>query len=379
MAAGSSSLPAGWTTGAGAVLHQGEVGSVDRHPAAGQRVEAVSADEHPLLFIVLQGLGRAVLVRDALDERQHIGLLHRPPAELRNQGVLGRQAHERRPENGVVPRGENRDRAAAAFQREADLGPQALADPVLLHGDDLFRPSGQPVAMQEQVLGVAGDPEEPLPQLFLAHRLAAAPAHPGLHLLVGEHGLAGVAPVHVGLLAKGQAFLKHLQKEPLLPPVVLRPARGDFPFPVVAEAHPFELGAHVGDVGVGPPGRVGPVGNGGVLGWHPEGVPAHGVQHVETAHPLVARHHIADGVVAHVAHVNVAGRIRKHLQQVILGPVRVLFDPEQALGFPLVLPLALDDVRVVPFLHAMPSSSPSGKRCRGKRGDARECRCFWGC
>jgi len=46
----------------------------------------------------------------------------------------------------------------------------------------------------------------------------------------------------------------------------------------------------------------------------PKASQPHGVQNVEAAHALYAGHHIADGVIAHVAHVHGAGGIRQHLE-----------------------------------------------------------------
>ena len=337
--------------GSRAVGHQRKIGGVDGHPAAIHGVEAEGAGENALLFVALQGLVGAVLAGDPLDKCQDLGLLGFALAQLRHQGVLRRQAHEGRPAHGVLTRGEDRDEPLPVLERETDLRAGAAADPVLLHGNDFFGPPGQLVAVYQQVLGVARDPEEPLRELFLAHRLAAAPAGSGLHLLVGEHRLAGIAPVDVGLLAEGQPLFVHLQEQPLLPTVVLRPAGGDLPLPVVAEPQALELGAHVGDVGIRPLRRVGLVGDGGIFSRHAEGVPSHGVQHVEPAHALVACHHVADGVIAHVAHVDVPGGIGEHLQQVILGAAFVLGDPEQVLGLPPGLPLTLDHLRLVLFFH----------------------------
>ena len=56
-----------------------------------------------------------------------------------------------------------------------------------------------------------------------------------------------------------------------------------------------------------------------VLGRQAEGVPAERMQHVVAAHPLGARHHVADDVVADVADVRVPGRVREHLEAVVLG------------------------------------------------------------
>ena len=66
--------------------------------------------------------------------------------------------------------------------------------------------------------------------------------------------------------------------------------------------------AHVGDVLPRPLRRRHAVGDGGVLGRQAEGVPAHRLQHVVALHAHVARQHVADGVVAHVAHVQPARR-----------------------------------------------------------------------
>ena len=54
-----------------------------------------------------------------------------------------------------------------------------------------------------------------------------------------------------------------------------------------------------------PDARMDVVFDGGVFGGQAEGVPPHGVHDVEPLHALEARHHVADGVVAHMAHVQV--------------------------------------------------------------------------
>src|SRR5439155_9816270 len=97
----------------------------------------------------------------------------------------------------------------------------AFADPVSLHGGD---PLG-PAALDERLdaiqegLGVLRDREGPLRHLAtLDHRLAA-PALPVLDLLIGEHGQAARAPVHLALAAVDQALLVEAAEEPLVPAV----------------------------------------------------------------------------------------------------------------------------------------------------------------
>src|ERR1035438_380089 len=100
------------------------------------------------------------------------------------------------------------------------------------------------------------------------------------HLLVAQHRGALRAPVHLALLAINQPVLIHPQKKPLVPSVVVGQAGGHFFRPVVAQAQAFHLPLHGGNVALRPLARGGIVFQRGILGRQPEGVPAHGVQHV---------------------------------------------------------------------------------------------------
>ncbi len=84
--------------------------------------------------------------------------------------------------------------------------------------------------------------------------------------------------------------------------------------------------------------------DGGVFRRQAEGIPTHRMKNIKTAHALVARHHIADGIVAHVAHVNAPGGIGKHFEDVILGLGRVFGDVERLLLGPELLPLLFDRI-----------------------------------
>jgi len=240
--------------------------------------------------------------------------------------------------------------------------PKTLSDPVFLHGGHLFGPSRKGVAVDQKVFGVIGDAEKPLPEFLLTNNFAAAPAGAGFHLFVGQNRLTVVAPVDKGFLPIDHILFEHFQKKPLLPSIILGPAGGDFPIPVIGKSHSFELTAHIIDVFIGPSGRMGVVGNRGILRRHAEGVPTHGMQHVKSVHSLIAGHHVADGVVADVAHVNFARRIRKHLQYVVFFLFRVFSYPEQAFFIPDSLPLGLNHFRIVSFLHRFsPPGAVDGK------------------
>jgi hypothetical protein len=73
---------------------------------------------------------------------------------------------------------------------------------------------------------------------------------------------------------------------------------------------------HVGDVFVGPLGGRYVVLHRGVFRRHAEGVPTHGLQDILALHALVTGKHVADGVVAHMPHVQLAAGIGKHRQAI---------------------------------------------------------------
>ena len=84
-----------------------------------------------------------------------------------------------------------RDRQVVpALDGKVELGPLGPPDPVALHR---LGPLGPLEAVEglEELVGVAGDAEEPLLQVALDDDVAGALAGAvGQHLLVGQHGLA---------------------------------------------------------------------------------------------------------------------------------------------------------------------------------------------
>lgn len=210
------------------------------------------------------------------------------------------------------------DRRAELRRLEIELQALAAADPVVLHRLDALRPALELVEVLQQDIGVIRDLEEPLREVLLVDLVVAAPALAVDDLLIREDRAAGVAPIDRCLLLVGEAALVEELEEPLRPLVVRGVARLDLAVPVVGEAELLLLLLHVLDVAVRPVGRLDTVLDGRVLSRHAEGVEAHRMQDVEALHRLVARHDITDGVVAHVAHVQVARRIREHLECVVL-------------------------------------------------------------
>ncbi len=184
--------------------------------------------------------------------------------------------------------------------------------------------------------------------------------------------MAGGAPVLRSLFAVDQALFQQAQKEHLFPAIVFRAAGGDFARPVIGIAQPLQLGAHIVDIGVSPLGRVHMMLDGRVFSGQAEGVPTHGVQHVEALHAFAARHHVAYGIVAHMTHVYVARWIGKHLQYIIFGLVALVRDGEGFLLTPAGLPFFFDSLRIIAFLrHVRTPWADYGLAARATGGTSR--------
>src|SRR5262249_25210360 len=104
---------------------------------------------------------------------------------------------------------------------------------------------------------------------------------------------------------------------------------------------------HAADVVGRPARRVDAALDGGVLGRQPERVPPHGMEHGIALHATLARDDVADRVVAHVSHVDVARWIREHLEHVAGGPPGRGARGELPLVGPASLPLRLARRRIV--------------------------------
>src|SRR5882762_1282657 len=259
--------------------------------------------------------------------------------------------------DGVDARGENLDGLDAGNigYRESDTCANGFADPIALHGDDAIGPSAfKFFQIFKELIGVMSGLEEPLLDFAgLDEGVFVAPAVAAVDdLLVGQHGAALGTPVDATLFAIGEAALEHAQKKPLIPTIVLRIAGGDFAAPVVAETEATENALKFVNVVASPGERMSVVLDGGVFCGQAESVPTHRVQDVEAAHALYASHHVADSVIAHVAHVHGAGGVGQHLEGVIFWFCGIYLSLEDARLGPAVLPFGFDFLWVV-FGHAI--------------------------
>ena len=196
------------------------------------------------------------------------------------------------------------------------------ADPVPLHREHAVGPVLEVVHLVEQRIGVVGDPEVPLRQDLRLDLGPAALAAAVDDLLVGEHRLVVRAPLDRRLLAVGETLLVEAEEEPLRPAVVGRIGGGDLAAPVDRPAHPVHLLPDVDDVALGDDARMAAFLDRGILCREPECVVAHRTQHLHPLAPAQMGDHVPDRVIERVPHVEIAGRVRQHLDDVRLAADR---------------------------------------------------------
>ena len=341
--------------GAGAVVGNNVVGNPHGDLLAVDRVHHVAAGKGTVLLEGALGTFDGGDMLGVLDDLGHGLLVLRTLDELVQTRVLGSQDKEGDTEERVGSRGEDGDLTLVALdglailvaQGKVDLGALGTTDPVGLHLLDALGPAGELLQVIEQLLRVLGNLEVPLLQVALLGLGAAAPALALGDLFVGQNGLAGGAPVDRVLLAVNQALFPQLLKDPLTPTVIIGAAGLDHAIQIVGEAHALHRGESLVHVLIRPGGSLRVVLDGGVLGRQAKGVKADGVQHIVAAHAGLTGHGIADGIVARVAHVQVARRIREHLEHVLLGLAGVGVDGKEVGVLPGLHPLGLNGLRVV--------------------------------
>ena len=338
--------------GTGAVLHQDEVGYPDRHALAVVRVARARARVHALLFEIHPNPRPDRRGLDPLNLRPEFLRRLRARDQPLDHRVLGREEQRRAAEDRVDSRGEDAEGILEFCYSEINLGPNRLADPVLLHHEHALGPAHQLLHVLEKLLCVRPGLQEPLLELALDYRRRLVPPAAAVHhLFVRQHGLALRTPVDAALFAVSETALIHFQEEPLVPAVILRHAGGDLPPPVVTEPDPLQLLAHAVDVAESEFRGMPLVLDGGVFRRQPEGVPTDRMDDVKTLHPHVPGQRIADRVIAHVPHVDVPGRVRQHLEHVVLLPPGVHLRREELGLSPALLPLGLDFLWIVVQVH----------------------------
>ncbi len=221
----------------------------------------------------------------------------------------------------------------------------------------------------QQFLGVGGDADKPLGDFTALHERPGTPAAPVNNLLVGQYRLVHRVPVDGCHFLVHQPLFIEAGEEPLLPAVIVGLAGGQLARPVEPETQALQLAFHVGDVLVGPGSRGGIVLHCGVLCRQAEGVPPHRVQHILAQHALVAGDDIGDGVVAHMAHVQLAAGVGEHREAVEFLPSCILLHGKALLLLPVLLGGLFKNLRLVMRVHVLVYSTGLGTErvaaCRG--------------
>ena len=336
-----------------AITHQHIVADPHRNLLARQRVRHLQTRVLAnFLFQCQLGLGGAAGFA-FFDEACQTRITRR---RKQSQRMLGCDRAKRHAHDGVSARGEHMHSAVlyqltfgiANVMCECKTHTFTFANPVFLHQPHFVRPTVQrgiwvaDLHMVQQLLCVIGDLEVVARNFTLLHHRAGAPAFAVDDLFVGQHGLIHRVPIHHLGLAVGDAFVEHLQKQPLVPFVITRITGRHFTRPVDGQSHGLHLLLHVGDVVVGPLGRWHAIFQSSVFRRQTKCIPTHGHEDVETFHAQMAREHVVDGVVAHMAHVQFAAGVGQHGARVVLGFGCVLGDAVDIGMFPSGLHGSLD-------------------------------------
>ena len=175
------------------------------------------------------------------------------------------------------------------------------------------------------------------------------------------------------VLRSAMPGLEHLQEQPLVPPVVASGrrsrSRGSSRSPGPSACICAFMSAMLSRVHFA--GGT-PFFDRRVLGRQAERVPAHRHQHVHALHAQLARQHVVDGVVAHMAHVQLAARVRQHRAGVELRPRRVFDDAVGVARGPRRLRRSLDLAGVEVGVHGRRAASSASSIDYRKRGASPE-------
>ena len=143
-----------------------------------------------------------------------------------------------------------------------------------------------------EFLSIDGEIEEPLAHFLLHHGPVTPPTAPRLDLFVRKYGGARSAPVHRSVLASGETVFHEFREKPLVPLVVAGVVTFEGTTPIVRESHSLDLLGDGGHVSLGDVVRMTAFSDGCVLGWHTEGIEAHGIENIKPHQALEA----SDGV-----------------------------------------------------------------------------------
>ena len=342
---------------ASTIIIQYIVGYPNFYLAAGVGVYAVHASVNTLFFAFAGGTLDVALVAYTLAEGFDFFSLGVVFTNLFDQRMLSSQCHKGYAISGIRTSGVHGNLIVQSGDFKGEFQALAAANPVALHGLYALRPAFQQVQVLQQLISIISDFEEPLAQILLHYIVVAAPAFAVDNLLVSEYGVTGVAPVNSRFFLHSQATLVEQLKEPLSPFIIIFLAGSNLAVPVIGQTQSLLLASHISDVFQGPFFRGNAVLDSSVFGGHTKGVPAHGMQHIEALHGAETSHYVTNGIVAHMAHMQIAGRIREHFQHIGFRFVFVDFYLKGFVLFPVFLPFSFNLMGSILFLQHVNTSN----------------------
>ncbi|MNM83282.1 hypothetical protein D3C81_953390 [compost metagenome] len=151
------------------------------------------------------------------------------------------------------------------------------------------------------------------------------------------------APVHRNFGYIGQPFLIQLDKNPLRPFVIIRIGRADLAVPIVGETQRLDLAPEIVDILNRNVPRMLACIKRMLLRRQSEGIPAHRMEYVVTAHPFEAGDDIRGRVTFRMADVKTGPRwIREHVKRIKLRFARLFPRFESVMLIPVSLPFRFD-------------------------------------
>ena len=307
--------------GTGTIIDEDVVGNPDRYFCLIDRIDGIGTGKHANFFGIIGRTFNIALVAHFFNESAQFGFVGLAFDDPFHKGMFRSQDDEAGTEDRIDTGREQFYPFADFRDIKEEVCPFAAADPVALHGLDPFRPARQFVQIVEETVCIIGNLEEPLFQVFLDDRIVTAPAYAAFSLFVGKDGMAVFAPVDLGFLAVCQAAFVHQFEHPLRPFIIFFMAGGNFPVPVIGQAQGFLLPFHIGYIVIGPLCRRDIMLDSRIFCRHAECIESHGMNDVVADHSSIAGNDVADSVVADMAHMQIARRIREHFQYVVLGLV----------------------------------------------------------
>ena len=316
------------------VLSQYIISNPDFYLVAVKWVYRIKAGKDTFLFGLRGGTLQLRLILSLLTESLNLLSLWIVLTNLFNQRMLCCQGQEGNTIYSIRTGGISSNLLSQLWNLQIELQALTAANPVFLHGLYSIRPALQEIQILQQYISIISNLQEPLGQILLDNLRITAPALALNNLLIGQYCATGFTPVYIGLFLVSQTTLIEQLEEPLSPTIIIRAAGSYRAIPVIGQAHFTLLTLHIIHIGIGPVRWLYTMLNSSILCWHTKGIKTHWMNNIKALHSLVASQNITNGIIPHMAHMQIARWIWEHFQGIILwllwvhlGLINILSQP----------------------------------------------------